>query len=124
MNFRTVDEPETEHNKHQHNKAGNVEDQVALEFAAKHTGDFRYVAIWNRWLRYGDGRWQHEDTLKAFDQARKLCRNAGDAKAKTVAAVVTLARADRVIAAREEQWDCGMWGFNVQANNLSQRQEC
>jgi hypothetical protein len=79
-----------EHKKRKHNRPGNIEDRVALEFTAKHAGDFRYVAIWNRWLRYGDDRWQHEDTLKAFDQARKLCREAGDAKAKTVAAVVTL----------------------------------
>jgi hypothetical protein len=122
MNFRTVDDTETEHNKRQHNKPGNVEDQVALEFAAKHAGDFSYVAIWNRWMRYGDDHWQHEDTLKAFDQARKLCRDAGDAKAKTVAAVVTLARADRTIVAREDQWDCSMWGFNVQTDNP--QEEC
>jgi putative DNA primase/helicase len=113
MNFR-VDEPEIEHNKRQHNKPGNVEDQVALEFAAKHAADFSYVAIWNRWMRYNGDRWQHEDTLKAFDQSRKLCRDAGDAKAKTVAAVVTLARADRAIVAREDQWDGNMWSFNVQ----------
>ena len=49
--------------------------------------------------------WQPEDTLKAFDRSRTLCRAAGDADAKTVAAVVTLARSDRRIAATAEQWD-------------------
>jgi putative DNA primase/helicase len=92
-----------------------------LEFAAKHEGDFRFVAIWNRWMRYLDDRWQHEDTLKAFDSARKLCRDAGDAKAKTVAAVVTLARTDRAIVAREDQWDDSIWVFNLQTIN---EQEC
>jgi hypothetical protein len=110
VNFEILNE----HKKRKHNRPGNIEDSVALEFAAKHAGDFRYVAIWNRWLRYVDDRWQHEDTLKAFDQARKLCREAGDAKAKTVAAVVTLARTDRAIVAREEQWDDSIWVLNLQ----------
>lgn len=105
-----------EHKKRKHNRLGNIEDRVALEFAAKHAGDFRYVAIWNRWLRYVDDRWQHEDTLKAFDQARKLCRDAGDAKAKTVAAVVTLARTDRAIVAHDDQWDTDAWTFNQRTN--------
>src|SRR5262245_31975547 len=49
--------------------------------------------------------WQPEDTLKAFDRSRTLCRAAGDADAKTVAAVVTLARSDRRMAATADQWD-------------------
>jgi hypothetical protein len=109
-----------ERKKRKHNRLGNIEDRIALEFAAKHAGDFRYVAIWNRWMRYVDHRWQHEDTLKAFDQARKLCREAGDAKARTVAAVITLARADRAIVAREEQWDWSLWGFNVQTDQTGE----
>ena len=110
-NFQIIDDRK----KRKHNRLGNIEDRVALEFADKHR-DFRYVAIWNKWMRYVDDRWQHEDTLKAFDQARKLCRAAGDAKAKTVAAVVTLARADRAIVAREDQWDDSAWIFNQRTN--------
>ena len=64
-------------------------------------------------MRWDGGRWQHEDTLAAFDEARTLCRGAGDAKAKTVAAVVTLARTDRVMAAHEQQWDVGTNLFNM-----------
>jgi hypothetical protein len=51
--------------------------------------------------------------LSAFDQARLLCRDGGDAKAKTVAAVVSLARTDRAIAAYEQQWDTGIDTFNM-----------
>ena len=54
-------------------------------------------------------RWRVEDTLAAFDEARKLCRAAGDADAKVVAAVVTLARSDRRLAATSEQWDRDKW---------------
>jgi hypothetical protein len=110
-----------ERKKRKHNRLGNIEDRIALEFAAKHAGDFRYVAIWNRWLRYVDHRWQHEDTLKAFDQARKLCREAGAAKARTVAAVITLGRADRAIVAREDQWDCSLWVFNLRTVKQQER---
>jgi hypothetical protein len=115
VNFEILDE----HKKRKQNKLklGNIEDRVALEFAAKHAADFRYVAVWNRWMRYRGDRWQPETTLKAFDQARKLCREAGDAKAKTVAAVVTLARTDRAIVAREDQWDDSIWVFNLQTVN-------
>lgn len=54
-------------------------------------------------------RWQVENTLKAFDAARALCRDAGDADAKIVAAVEKLARSDRRLAATIEQWDADPW---------------
>jgi putative DNA primase/helicase len=93
-------------------KAGapaGLQDNVALEFAAQHVESFRYVAIWNRWMQWEGHRWRVEDTLAAFDEARKLCRAAGDADAKVVAAVVTLARSDRRLAATSEQWDRDKW---------------
>ena len=86
-------------------KSGGLEDSIALAFASKHADDFRFIALWSRWMRWDSTRWHPEATLRAFDEARKLCREAGDARAKTVAAVVTLARADRAIAATEDQWD-------------------
>ena len=57
-----------------------------------------------------------DDTLSAFDDARKICRTASAecnrdslkkaiASAKTVAAVLSLARADRRLAATVDQWD-------------------
>jgi len=54
-------------------------------------------------------RWVHEKTLHAFHLARDLCRDVGDAKHKTVAAVVGLARTDRRQAAVVEQWDTDPW---------------
>jgi putative DNA primase/helicase len=96
---------------------GGLEDQVALNFASKHEQDFRFIAKWGRWMKWDGNRWHHEDTLRAFDEARKLCREASDAKARTVAAVVTLARSDRIIAATEHQWDTG--GKLVNANGTT-----
>jgi putative DNA primase/helicase len=85
--------------------SGGLEDEIALAFAAQHADDFRYVARTAQWKRWTGSRWQDEHTLGAFDVSRALCREAGDAKAKTVAAVVALARTDRRIAATIEQWD-------------------
>jgi putative DNA primase/helicase len=85
--------------------SAGLEDQVALDFAALHTDDYRYVAQTSHWFRWNATRWQAEKTLAAFDVSRTLCRQAGDSRAKTVAAVVTLARTDRRIAATVEQWD-------------------
>jgi putative DNA primase/helicase len=104
-------------------KHGNIEDETALAFAAKHADHFRFVAIWSRWMFWHDNCWRHEDTLSAFDQARLLCRESGDAKAKTVAAVVTLARADRAIAAREEQWDVSTKNLNMPTNEKDDVEE-
>ena len=100
--------------------AAGLEDAVALDFAALHTDDYRYVAQTSNWLRWNATRWQAEKTLAAFDVSRSLCRQAGDGRAKTVAAVVTLARTDRRIAATVEQWDrdpdllnCGAVTFDL-----------
>ena len=63
-------------------------------------------------MRWANLRWQTEDTLAAFDASRKLCRLARNAKARTVAAVVTLARSDRRMAATANQWDRNPMLFN------------
>jgi hypothetical protein len=94
-------------------KKGDLEDLVALQFAQRHADHFRYVADSSQWMRWANSYWQVEKTLFAFDQSRKLCRDAGDARAKTVSAVTTLARSDRRIAATTDQWDSDAEFFNT-----------
>ena len=100
------------------------EEALALRFAEVHERDLRYVAPWNRWLRFDGKRWNFDDTLLAFDLARKVCREAASAcknrkisamlaSAKTVAAVERLAKADRRIAATVDQWDADPWLLNT-----------
>lgn len=96
----------------------NLEDCVALQFADCYAEHFRYIAAWGRWMLWNGTHWKHEDTLAAFDKARVLCRQAEDAKAKTVAAVVTLARTDRAIAATEDQWDTNIFVLHTPAEEL------
>jgi hypothetical protein len=102
-------------------KGVGLEDRVALDFAAEHVDNFRYIAKSSQWMRWQGTRWQPEDTLFAFDQSRKLCRDAGDARAKTVAAVVTLARSDRRMAAVEDQWDADPEIFNALTTTVDLR---
>jgi P4 family phage/plasmid primase-like protien len=103
---------------------GFTEDALALEFSSRHAEDWRYVALWSRWLCWTGTHWQHETTLKAFDLARLACRKAAArcqnpkiaakiSSAGTVAAVERLARADRRHAATSDQWDQDLWALNT-----------
>jgi putative DNA primase/helicase len=100
------------------------DEALALRFAERHHDDLRYVAAWSRWLIWNGEHWQFDDTLKAFDLARWICRTSAAecnkakianniASAKTVAAVERLAKADRRLAATIEQWDADPWLLNT-----------
>jgi putative DNA primase/helicase len=102
------------------------DDALALRFADRHSADLRFVAGWGKWLRWDAARWRFDDTLHAYDLARRVCREAAAecnkpkiavaiASAKTVAAVERLARADRRIAATIDQWDSDPWLLNTPA---------
>lgn len=99
------------------------DEALALTFAARHEHELRYVAPWSRWFVWSEGRWQQEDTLLALDLARTVCRKAAAgcnensrgriSSAKTVAAVASLARSDRRLAATVNQWDADPWLLNT-----------
>ena len=86
-----------------------------------------HVAAWGKWLLWTGTHWQFDSTMRAFDMARIICRVASAeisdtkavklaaavASAKTVAAIVSLARADRRHAATVEQWDTDPWLLNT-----------
>jgi putative DNA primase/helicase len=89
---------------------------LALRFATRHAEKLRYVAASSRWFIYTGTQWKADETLHAFDMARRVCREASAecnkakvagnlASAKTVASVERLAKADRRMAATMEQWD-------------------
>jgi putative DNA primase/helicase len=101
-----------------------TDEALALRFAEKHANDLRYVAQWGRWFLFDRTHWRFDETLHAFDLARKTCREAAAecnekrtktalASAKTVAAVERLAKADRRLAATVEQWDADPWLLNT-----------
>lgn len=109
-----------------------TEEALALEFAEVHASDLRYVAAWGTWLEWDGARWKRDETLRAIDLVRHICRraceNCGDekisrtiARARTVAAVERLARADRRLAAAVEQWDADPWLLNTPAGTIDLR---
>ena len=50
------------------------DEALALHFADQHGGDLRYVAAWGKWLSWDSARWRVDDTLRAFDLSRAVCR--------------------------------------------------
>ena len=100
------------------------DEALALQFADRHSGDLRFVAAWNKWLFWNGQHWQFEETLRAWDFARHVCREGAAqcnkpkqsgsiASAKTVSAVERLARSDRRLAATIDQWDADPWQLNT-----------
>jgi len=99
------------------------DEAIALKFTETHSDKLRYVAAWGKWLLWNGTRWGFDETMRAFDFSRAICRvvsasapdklATGIASAKTVAAVVSLSRADRRHAATVEQWDSQPWLLNT-----------
>ncbi len=100
------------------------DDALAARFTKTHEHDLRYVAAWNTWLIWTGSVWTFDDTMRAFDFARAVCRKAAGeasdpriavaiASAKTIAAVERLAKADRAHAATIDQWDTDPWLLNT-----------
>lgn len=91
------------------------DESLALRFAVLRADDLRFVDVWGKWLIWDGHRWAIDETRRAFDFAREVCRassaecNSNAAKqlasAKTVAAVHRLSQADRKLATTIEQWD-------------------
>ena len=101
------------------------EDALALRFTGRHADDLRYVAKWGRWMHFDGSCWREDSTLKVFDRARLICREAGDEAisrpslvrqllaSNTIAAIERLARSDPRTAATTDQWDADLWLLNT-----------
>ncbi len=100
------------------------EEWLALGFAEKHHHHLQYVSEQDAWMFWNGVHWEREKTLRAYNMIRAECRAAcsnakadgSDArivfdlsKAKTRAAVETLARSDRRLASKSEDWDADDW---------------
>lgn len=108
------------------------DDVLALRFENEHAGHLRYVAKWGRWFKFDGQRWVEDNTHAAFDLSRSVCREAAQTckskkiraavrSAKSVAAVLTMARSARRIAATTEQWDANPWLLNTPAGVVDLR---
>ena len=109
-----------------------TDEALALRFAEQHAERLRYVAAWNKWLVWCGTHWRQDETLLALSEARKICRaasaecnkgkqRAAIASATTVAATLSLARADRRLAATIDQWDSDPWLLSTPAGTVDLR---
>jgi P4 family phage/plasmid primase-like protien len=109
-------------------------DALADTFSATYADRLAYVASWGRWMAWEGQRWQFDETLQTRDWARTIARKvAGEASnrvdlgkkaasiantlgsAGTVAAIETLARADRRHALSATHFDQDKWALNTPA---------
>jgi len=108
------------------------DDALAEVFSDRYHEDMLYVSTWGRWMIWGGSKWEHDETLRATDLARRICREHGNeaiqrpdlaSKARTIATGLTsartignverLARSDRRHAATTKQWDHDLWALNT-----------
>ncbi len=112
--------------------SGLSEDALAVAFTTRHGEGLRYVAEWGKWLSWDGTRWRFDRTLRVFDLARAVCREAAAtldnprsrariASAQTRGAVVQLAMADRVHARASEEWDADPWLLNTPGGTVDLR---
>ncbi len=106
------------------------DEDLALRFAAEHAGDLRFTSAWDRWHHWDGNRWRTDDTLSALDLARSHCRLAAGrankrqahiASARSSSSVLQLARADRRLAMRVDQWDRNPWLLATPAGTVDLR---
>lgn len=101
----------------------NSEDALALQFAAEHVHEFRFTPGMG-WMACTGPIWESDQRLHRFERAREVCRakavSADDAKeagrlssAKTVAAVLSLAQSDPLLATPTTSWDSNPFELNT-----------
>jgi putative DNA primase/helicase len=103
--------------------AFDSDEALVTQFVSRYADNLCYVAAWGKWLEWDGQRWRFDDTLHAYDLARRICREIASsyeikigkaiASAKTIAAVERMGKTDRRIAAVTDQWDCDPWLLNT-----------
>jgi putative DNA primase/helicase len=108
------------------------DESLTLAFSARHADDLRYCETFGAWFEWDAGQWRQDITRSVFSLARRLCRHKSAealatiqnertaakiaslvASAKTVAAIVNLARADARHATAPDDWDADPWALNT-----------
>ena len=91
---------------------------LAIKFIDDAGGGLRYTADIGKWNWWSGVHWCEDHTLQVQHMAAEWCRHVAMqankkrgtlASAKTVSAVVTLARTDRRVAVEPDQWDRNPW---------------
>ncbi|CAK0758710.1 putative DNA primase/helicase [Gammaproteobacteria bacterium] len=110
----------------------STEDGMATAFTRRYGEDWRYCALWGKWLVWTGVRWNADQVLYVSHLVRGICRAASlraethRLKAKlastsSISAVEKLARSDPQHAARVEEWDANPWVLNTPAGVIDLR---
>ena len=87
---------------------------LANTFSTTHKDDLRYCHMWLQWLIWKETRWKRDQTVRVFDLAKTVIKDAAARcnqssrkieSAATIAAVVKIASADPRHATMPEDWD-------------------
>ena len=101
-----------------------TEDGLATAFTNRHGEDWRYCALWGKWMGWNGMRWSADQVLYVSHLARSICRSASLralsarhksrlASASTFSSVEKIARSDPRHASLPDQWDADVWALNT-----------
>jgi putative DNA primase/helicase len=102
----------------------STEDGLSTAFTRRYGQDWRYCALWGKWLVWTGVRWNADQMLYVSHLARGICRNASLkaesprqkaklASSSTISAVEKIARSDPKHASSAEEWDADTWALNT-----------
>jgi putative DNA primase/helicase len=88
---------------------GISEDVLARAFVAAYGARLRFDQTRGQWFEYDGDTWRIDDLRRAFEYARRVCRNHGKGakfhKASVAAGVEKFASADPLLSCRSADWD-------------------
>jgi putative DNA primase/helicase len=101
-----------------------TEDGLATAFTRCYSEDWRYCALWGKWLVWTGVRWNVDQVLYVSHLARGICRaasrKAGSSRLKgklassaTINSVEKIARSDPKHASTADEWDADVWALNT-----------
>lgn len=103
----------------------STEDGLAIVFTHQYCLNWRYCALWGKWLIWTGMRWNVDHKLYVLHLVRIICRLASQnatvhprqksrlASASTISAVEKIARSDPEHASSAEEWDADPWLLNT-----------
>lgn len=102
------------------------EDVIALAFTEENKDRLRYDHDVGRWFSWDGARWQREETMLAFDYARRVARMLGDGqrsmcRASVASGAERFAQADRAHAVRNDVWDSDPFLLGTPAGTVDLR---
>lgn len=101
-----------------------TEDGLSSAFTRRYGEDWRYCALWGKWLVWTGVRWNPDQVLYVSHLARGICRMASLkadsprltgklASSATISSVEKIARSDPKHASTAEEWDADVWALNT-----------